>query len=75
MAQAGNYQHNSLAQNIHMLSIEVDMAQQALPEVSANKYFTHIRFLTASQENARGKPLAEDVPFKLIMCSFDPVVE
>ncbi len=75
VAHKGNYQHNSLAQNIHMLSIEVDMAQQALPEVSANKYFTHIRFLSASQENARGRALEEDVPFKLIMCSFDPVVE
>lgn len=75
VAQKGNYQHNSLAQNIHMLSIEVNMAQQALPEVSANKYFTHIRFLGVSQESARGKPLEEDIPFKLIMCSFDPVVE
>ncbi|UOO83188.1 cell division protein ZapD [Uruburuella testudinis] len=74
VAQKGNYQHNSLAQNIHMLTIELDMAQQALPEVSANKYFTHIRFLSVSQESARGKQLEEDVPFKLIMCSFDPVV-
>lgn len=75
LAQKGNYQHNSLAQNIHMLSIEVAMEKQALPEVSANKYFTHIRFLTASQESTRGKPVEDDVPFKLIMCSFDPVVE
>ncbi|EGV36791.1 cell division protein ZapD [Neisseria weaveri] len=74
VAKNGNYQHNSLAQNIHMLAIEVDMARNALPEVSANKYFTHIRFVHASQVSARGKQMTEDVPFKLIMCSFDPVV-
>ncbi|KLT73059.1 hypothetical protein PL75_05170 [Neisseria arctica] len=74
IATGGNYQHNSLAQNIHMLTIELDSNRHALPEVSANKYFTHIRFLSASQECARGRPITEDVPFKLIMSSFDPVV-
>ena len=74
VAVNGNYQHNSLAQNIHMLTIELEKNKHALPEVSANKYFTHIRFLAASQESARGKPIIEDMPFKLIMCSFDPVV-
>ena len=49
-AKHGNYQHPSLAQNIHMLSIEVDEADRAIPEVSANKYFTHIRFLAVSDE-------------------------
>lgn len=75
VAQKGNYQSNSLPQNIHMLTIEVDIGNQALPEVSANKYITHIRFLEASQEYARGKQLQADVPFKLIMCSFDPILE
>lgn len=74
IAQQGNYQSNSLPQNIHMLTIEVDIHHQALPEVSANKYITHIRFLEASQEHARGKQLVTDVPFKLIMCSFDPIL-
>lgn len=75
VAQKGNYQRNSLAQNIHMLTIEVALENRALPEVSANKYITHIRFLEASQEHARGKQVMYDVPFKLIMCSFDPAVE
>ena len=74
VAVNGNYQHNSLAQNIHMLTIELEKNKHALPEVSANKYFTHIRFLAASQESARGKPITDDMPFKLIMCSFDPVI-
>lgn len=75
VAQKGNYQRNSLAQNIHMLTIEVGIEHKALPEVSANKYITHIRFLEASQEYARGKQLIHDVPFQLIMCSFDPILE
>ena len=48
---------------------------EALPEVSANKYFTHIRFLQASQEQARGLVLTKDIPFTLIMYSFDPVIK
>ncbi|MDO5059721.1 MAG: cell division protein ZapD [Neisseria sp.] len=74
-AGKGNYQHASLAQNIHMLSIEVDKERFVMPEVSANKYFTHIRFLDVSREKARGAQAEQDVPFKMIMCSFDAVVE
>ncbi|MDO4998232.1 MAG: cell division protein ZapD [Neisseria sp.] len=74
-AQAGNYQHPSLAQNIHMLSIEVETSHQVMPEVSANKYFTHIRFLDISQERSRGPQTKQDIPFKMIMCSFDSVIE
>lgn len=73
VAQKGSYQSSSLAQSIHMLTIEVGMQYQALPEISANKYVTHIRFLEASQEHARGRPVTGDVPFKLMMCSFDPI--
>lgn len=75
LAEKGNYHHASLAQNIHLLSIDVSPEWQALPEVSANKYFTHIRFVGASRESARGKPVEHDVPFELVMCSFDLVME
>lgn len=74
VAAAGSYQHNSLGQNTHLLAIDVDQQATALPEVSANKYFTHIRFLQASQQQARGKMVSADVPFTLVMFSFDPVV-
>ncbi|WP_274570724.1 cell division protein ZapD [Neisseria leonii] len=75
VAEKGNYHHASLAQNIHLLGIDVVPDYQALPEVSANKYFTHIRFVAASRESARGKLVECDVPFELVMCSFDPVME
>lgn len=74
LANAGSYQHNSLGQNTHLLAIDLHQAAAAIPEVSANKYFTHIRFLQASQQQARGKMVPDNIPFKLIMCSFDPVV-
>lgn len=72
VAEKGNYQSSSLAQNIHMLVIQVGMGSHALPEISANKYITHIRFLEASREHARGRPILHDVPFRLVKCSFDP---
>nr|WP_232335815.1 cell division protein ZapD [Snodgrassella sp. W8158] len=75
LATSGSYQHNSLAQNIHLLGINVSQNATALPEVSANKYFTHIRFLQASQQQARGQVLTTDIPFTLVMCSFDPVIK
>lgn len=75
VATDGSYQHNSLGQNIHLLSINVAADAKALPEVSANKYFTHIRFLQASQEQARGIVLTTDIPFTLIMYSFDSVIK
>lgn len=74
-ADKGSYQHTSLIQNIHMLGIEVEKDSLIVPEVSANKYLTHIRFLEASKEKTRGKQVEYDVPFKMIMCSFDPMVE
>lgn len=75
VANAGSYQHNSLGQNIHLLGINVAQHETALPEVSANKYFTHIRFLQASQQQARGLVLNTDIPFTLVMCSFDAVIK
>lgn len=70
-AQKGNYEHHSLAQNVHLLTVEVPASEAVLPEVSANKYFTHVRFVTASQENMRGKQVEKDMSFRMIMCSFD----
>ena len=46
-----------------------------LPEISANKYFTHIRFTQATQDSPRGKQIDTDIPFQLKMCSFDPIAD
>lgn len=71
VAESGNFQHNSLAQNIHLLMLDIPIETAVMPEVSANKYFTHIRFLEANQENMRGKVSEKNIPFTLKMCSFD----
>ncbi len=73
-AQSGHYEHNSMAQNIHLLTIEVAAAENVLPEVAANKYFTHIRFLSPDHNSMRGQQIERDIPFNLIMCSFDPII-
>lgn len=70
-ADAGNYQHPYMTQNIHLLSIDVDEGLKVMPEVSANKYFTHIRFLSVSTEKMRGRQSEQDIPFKLVTYSFD----
>lgn len=72
-AQAGSYQHNSIAHSIQLLTIEVPAHEGVLPEVSANKYFTHIRFLAAGQNSMRGQQIERDLTFNMIMCSFDPI--
>ena len=65
------YEHSKMEQNIHLLTIEIPQSLGALPEVSANKYFTHIRFVRASQEGMRGEVIPHDIDFKMIVCSFD----
>lgn len=75
IAKQGSYEHHSMAQNIHLLTIEVAQSEQAIPEVSANKYFTHVRFLAADQENMRGLQIQRDIPFNLSICSFDHLNE
>ncbi|WP_225748036.1 cell division protein ZapD [Eikenella sp. Marseille-P7795] len=74
-AVLGNYQNAKLGNNIHMLVVDVAQSCQTLPEISANKYFTHIRFTQATQESPRGKQLEENIPFTLKMCSFDPITD
>ena len=69
--QKANYEHTSLAKNIHLLTVEIPQTAGVLPEVSANKYFTHIRFVQANQESMRGKPVEKDLEFKMMICSFD----
>lgn len=69
--KAGVYQHGGLIQTTHLLRIGIDSEHGVVPDVSANKYFTNISFLQANQESTRSKRLEKDMPFELILCSFD----
>lgn len=75
LARQGNYQNTKLGNNIHMLTVDVAQSHHTLPEISANKYFTHIRFTQATQDSPRGKQIDTDIPFQLKMCSFDPIAD
>ena len=75
LARQGNYQNTKLGSNIHMLTIDVGQSHGTLPEISANKYFTHIRFTQATRQNQRGRQITADIPFQLKMCSFDPIAD
>ena len=55
----------------YALTIDLTTQMGVIPEVSANKYFTHIRFLMANQDTMRGKVSERDIEFTLKMCSFD----
>ncbi len=71
VAKKGNYQQQTLGPKIMLLQIYVKMDLAVLPEVSANKYLTHIRFIEADFCRNRGKQIEFDVPFHLNVCSFD----
>lgn len=70
-AKNGYYECSSMPHNVHLLTIEVSVSEGVLPEVAANKYFTHIRFLATDQRNMRGSQVERDISFNMIMCSFD----
>ena len=67
----GQFQQNSLGQKVLLLQIDVDMADEVIPEVSANKYMTNIRFLHPDFAHTRGAPVHKKIPFKLSMCGFE----
>lgn len=70
-AEKGEFHSDRLPPNTHMLTISLPTEYAALPEVSANKYFTHIRFLQASQTHTKGRQLDQTIEFNLQTCSFD----
>ncbi len=71
MAKSGNYQQQTLGPKVILLQIYLRMDLNVLPEVSANKYLTHIRFIEADFQHNRGKQVDFDVPFTLNVCSFN----
>ena len=67
----GQFQQSSLGQKVLLLQLDVAMDYEVVPEVSANKYMTNIRFLHPDFSHNRGKPVDKKVQFKLYMCGFE----
>ncbi|WP_434779477.1 cell division protein ZapD [Neisseria sp. Ec49-e6-T10] len=70
VAKAGIYQQSSLSTHIHLLRIHLEPKFGAVPEVSANKYMTNIRFVQATTKESKGKQIPLDIPFTLDVCKF-----
>lgn len=74
VADHGNYilQSNHQASNIHLMAVKLDSSfKKVMPEISANKYMLHIRFIDTDFCGTRGTQVDYDVPFKLVIYNFD----
>lgn len=69
VAKQGQFQlslGNSAAQMVRLL---LNSDEQAVPEVSANKYMLNIRFVRPPMSEAKTRTHTADVPFDLVFCS------
>jgi cell division protein ZapD len=68
LASAGIYSQDIKSKTYQLMRVRVDPALNAVPEISANKYMLHIRFVDAG---AAGRPAVKtmDVPFSLALCN------
>lgn len=69
----GQFQQSSIGQKVLLLQIDIDSEYQVIPELSANKYMTNIRFLHPDFAHTRGATVQQNIPFKLYMCGFEPL--
>ncbi|AUZ05854.1 MULTISPECIES: cell division protein ZapD [Vitreoscilla] len=67
----GQFQQSSLGHKVLLLQIDVDAGQRVIPELSANKYMTNIRFLHPDFAHNRGATVSQNIPFTLHMCGFE----
>ncbi len=70
LALKGQYQRSGIGERVHLLRVFVDNPLNVVPEVSANKYVTNIRFMHESTTSAKGRQIEEDIPFQLGVCRF-----
>jgi len=68
-AAAGAFQQALQGRTYALLQVRVAADQNAVPEISANKYMLWIRFAAADRD-LKPRPLDRDVPFELSLCSF-----
>jgi cell division protein ZapD len=69
LAVQGAYQQTLQGRTYSLLQVRVAADENAIPEISANKYMLWIRF-TAADRDLKPKSVERDVPFHLALCSF-----
>jgi len=68
-ATNGQFQLNLGGSAAQMVRVSVDVDEQAIPEVSANKYFLNIRFTKPPAGEIKARSCERDVPFELTFCN------
>ncbi len=69
MAAQGAFQQTLQGRTYALLQVRVAAAENAIPEISANKYMLWIRFAQADRD-LKPKPLDRDIRFELSLCAF-----
>jgi cell division protein ZapD len=68
-ATNGQFQLNLGGSAAQMVRVTVSVDEQAIPEVSANKYFLNIRFTKPPAGEIKARSCERDVPFDLTFCN------
>jgi cell division protein ZapD len=68
-ATNGQFQLNLGGSAAQMVRVTVSVDEQAIPEVSANKYFLNIRFTRPPAGELKARSCERDVPFDLTFCN------
>ncbi|MBS1140370.1 MAG: hypothetical protein H6R13_1823 [Proteobacteria bacterium] len=69
LAANGQFQLNLGGSAAQMVRVTVTVDEQAIPEVSANKYFLNIRFTKPPAGELKARGCERDVPFDLTFCN------
>jgi cell division protein ZapD len=68
-AAQGNFQQMLQGKPHALLQVRIARDEQAIPEISANKYMLWIRF-TYTDRDLKPRPIERDVEFDLALCAF-----
>lgn len=69
VAAQGAFQQTLQGRSYALLQVRVAAQEEAIPEISANKYMLWIRYVCADRD-LKPKSLDRDVPFELSLCAF-----
>ncbi len=69
VAVNGQFQLNLSGSAAQMVRVSVDADEQAVPEVSANKYFLNIRFTKPPAGEIKARGCERDINFELTFCN------
>lgn len=69
VAAQGAFQQTLQGRTYALLQVRVPGTENAIPEISANKYMLWIRFVAADRD-LKPRPVDRDIPFELSLCAF-----